>query len=70
MQRSTYSFSSLSSMCFSDFYLQISVHKVGIKATLNVQNKTTIRSILSYFVSFLDYALVLVDIVLVSSLRS
>ncbi len=26
-------------MCFSDFYLQISVHKVGIKTALDVQNK-------------------------------
>ena len=47
-------------MCSYKFYLQINVHKVGIKATVNVQNKTTIRSILSHFVSSFNHALVLV----------
>ena len=36
---STDSFPPFRSMCSYKFYLQINVHKVGIKATVNVQNK-------------------------------
>ena len=57
---STDSFPPFRSMCSYKFYLQINVHKVGIKATVNVQNKTTTRSILSYIVSSFSRALALV----------